>query len=235
MPWEMDMPRTLRNTMMVLLLLFTGGSALLHAQTVSATATLTVNSPNGVVDTGNITVDFNGFLETVNYGQYSSPASLAAALGAMFTRDYNSEFGLYAKAYAPGMGLNVVTFQLTNAYSSSFGPLTITGPSTSFTFSSSGFASSSSSSPAPVITGLEPITGPIGTAVTITGTNFGSTPGTLSFNGRLASVASWSNTAITTTVPSGASTGPVMVTISIGNSNGALFNVPVATGCPVVP
>jgi hypothetical protein len=230
----MDMSRMLRNTVMALLLLLTCSGGHLLAQTVSATATLTVNSPNGVVDTGNITVDFNGFLETVNYGQYSSTASLAAALGAMFTRDYNT-FGLYAKAYAPNTGINVVTFQLTSSYSSSFGALTITGPSTSFTFSSTGFAASSSSSSAPVISGLEPITGPIGTAVTITGTNFGSTPGTLSFNGRPASVASWSNTSITTIVPSGATTGPVTVTISIGNSNGALFNVPVTNNCPVVP
>jgi len=139
------MPRTLRNTVMALLLLLTCGSVPLLAVTVSATAKLTVNSPNGVVDTGNITVDFNGFLETVNYGQYSTPASMAAALGAMFTHDYNA-FGLYAKAGANGplVDPNVVTFQLTNGQT--FGSLNVAGPTTSFSVSpTSGFTAATTS------------------------------------------------------------------------------------------
>jgi len=112
------------------------------------TAKVTVNGTElligGAWDNGNITVDFNGFLETVHYGQYSSNISLASALAAMFTRDYLS-FGLYAKAGANVTDPNVITFQLANG--SGFGPLNVTGPSTSFTFATSGFASSTSGVP----------------------------------------------------------------------------------------
>jgi RHS repeat-associated protein len=115
-----------------------------HATTLAPypTAKVTVNgteqSIGGSWDNGNITIDFNGFLETVHYGQFSNDASLASALAAMFTRDYIS-FGLYAKAGAnSNTDPTVITFQLTNG--DGFGSLNVTGPSTSFTFSTSGFA-----------------------------------------------------------------------------------------------
>ena len=107
------------------------------------TAKVTVNgteqSIGGSWDNGNITIDFNGYLETVHYGQFSSDASLASALAAMFTRDYIS-FGLYAKAGAnSNTDPTVITFQLVNG--SSFGAFNVTGPSTSFTFTPTGFTS----------------------------------------------------------------------------------------------
>ena len=60
--------------------------------------------------------------------------------------------------------------------------------------------------PAPAITSLNPTSGLAGAAVTITGTNFGTTQGasTVKFNGTTATVTSWSNTSIAVTVPSGA-------------------------------
>ncbi|HEY1742945.1 MAG TPA: RHS repeat-associated core domain-containing protein [Granulicella sp.] len=113
------------------------------------TAKVTVNGTEQLIsgswDNANITIDFNGYLETVHYGQYSSDASLASALAAMFTRDYLS-FGLYAKAGAnSNTDPTVITFQLVNG--SSFGPLNVTGPSTSFTFSTTGFAATPSGVP----------------------------------------------------------------------------------------
>jgi len=79
----------------------------------------------------------------------------------------------------------------------------------------------------PGITGLSPASGNAGTSVTITGVNFGSTQGssTVTFNGSAATVTSWSSTSIVTPVPSGASTGNVIVTVSTTASNGAPFAV----------
>jgi len=81
--------------------------------------------------------------------------------------------------------------------------------------------------PAPSISSLSVTTGTIGTAVTISGSNFGSPQGTgtVSFNGVLATIGSWSSTSIQTTVPSTASTGNVIVFASGVNSNGKTFTV----------
>ncbi len=80
---------------------------------------------------------------------------------------------------------------------------------------------------APSITSLSITTGAVGAAVTVTGTNFGSSQGsgTVSFNGTAASVTSWSATSIGVTVPSGATTGNVVVFASGVNSNGSSFTV----------
>src|SRR5437879_6874623 len=79
-------------------------------------------------------------------------------------------------------------------------------------------------SSAPAITSLNPTTGPVGTGVTITGTNFGTT-GTVTFNGTTASTTSWSATSIVASVPSGATTGNVVVTVGGVASNGVNFTV----------
>ena len=81
--------------------------------------------------------------------------------------------------------------------------------------------------PAPSITSLTPNTGAVGTAVTISGTNFGAAQGsnTVTFNGITATVTSWSATSIAVTVPSGATTGNVVVTSGGQASNGVTFTV----------
>ena len=83
------------------------------------------------------------------------------------------------------------------------------------------------STPAPMITSLSPTSGVAGAAVTITGTNFGATQGTstVKFDGTTATVTSWSNTSIAVTVPSGAATGNVVVTVGTQASNGVTFTV----------
>src|SRR6202034_175200 len=80
---------------------------------------------------------------------------------------------------------------------------------------------------APNITSLSPTSGAVGAAVTVTGTNFGSTQGTstVKFNGTAATVTSWSATSIQVTVPSGATTGNVVAFASGVNSNGVAFTV----------
>ncbi len=84
---------------------------------------------------------------------------------------------------------------------------------------------------APIITSVDPPSGPPGTQVTITGNNFGDTRGAgkgksgkgasyVSFNGVAATeYASWSNTRIVCTVPEGATTGPVVVVVNGVESN----------------
>jgi hypothetical protein len=87
----------------------------------------------------------------------------------------------------------------------------------------------------PAITSLSTTSGPAGTQVTITGANFGSSQGsgTVTFNGTAATASSWNSTTIATTVPTGATTGKVVVTVSGVASNGASFTV-TATPVPSV-
>src|SRR5689334_20828953 len=82
----------------------------------------------------------------------------------------------------------------------------------------------------PTVTSLSPTSGPVGTSVTITGTNFGATQGTstVKFNGTTATPTSWSATSIAVPVPSGATTGNVVVTVGGLASNGVSFTVTVA-------
>lgn len=79
----------------------------------------------------------------------------------------------------------------------------------------------------PNILSLSPLSGTVGTSVTITGTNFGSLRGlsTVTFNGITASISSWSDGIIVATVPVGANTGNVVVTVSGFASNGSSFFV----------
>ena len=76
------------------------------------------------------------------------------------------------------------------------------------------FAGCSNSSN-PTIASFTPANGLIGTTVTITGTNFSTTPSgnTVAFNGIAATVVSSTTTQIVTTVPPGATTGPITVTV----------------------
>src|SRR5204862_1008145 len=81
----------------------------------------------------------------------------------------------------------------------------------------------------PSISTLTPTSGPVGTAVTIAGANFGATPGTstVAFNGTLATPTSWSAASLTVPVPSGATTGNVVVTVGGLASNSVPFTVTV--------
>jgi bacillopeptidase F len=72
----------------------------------------------------------------------------------------------------------------------------------------------------PTITGFAPTSGPVGTGVTISGTNFtGATA--VAFNGTSASFTVTSATSIGATVPAGATTGPIRVTTPGGTATSA--------------
>jgi hypothetical protein len=78
----------------------------------------------------------------------------------------------------------------------------------------------------PSISGMTS-SGRVGTAVTITGSAFGTAPGnsTVTFNGVTAQVNSWGGNMIVVTVPAGATTGSVVVTVNSAASNGVAFTV----------
>jgi IPT/TIG domain len=72
----------------------------------------------------------------------------------------------------------------------------------------------------PTITSFTPTAGPVGTSVTITGTNLtGAT--SVKFNGVSATITSNTATQIKTKVPTGATTGPITVTTANGTATSA--------------
>jgi hypothetical protein len=79
----------------------------------------------------------------------------------------------------------------------------------------------------PTITTLSPSSTAVGASVTVTGTNFGATQGTstVTFNGTSATISSWSATSIVVVVPSGATTGNIVVKVSGVASSGSAFTV----------
>jgi hypothetical protein len=82
----------------------------------------------------------------------------------------------------------------------------------------------------PAISSFSPSAGTVGTTVTITGDHFSPTAAknTVTFNGAAALVASSTSTEIVTTVPSGATSGPIYV--KVGNETGTS-----ATAFEVIP
>jgi hypothetical protein len=84
--------------------------------------------------------------------------------------------------------------------------------------------------PAPLIFNISPSSGPIGTSVTISGTNFGMAQGSsvVTFNGVTATPTNWTDNIVVVPVPAGATTGAVVVTVNGLASNGQIFTVGVA-------
>jgi len=87
----------------------------------------------------------------------------------------------------------------------------------------------SAQSPAPAITGVSATTGSVGSQVVIAGTGFGATQGgsTVLLNGAAVTINSWSATSLTITIPSGATSGPLLVSVAPGmdDSNAIRFMV----------
>jgi len=109
--------------------------------------------------------------------------------------------------------------------------LLVFGPLSALTGCNGG--NKSSSTTPPTISSLSPTSGAVGAAVTIAGSGFGASQGssTVTFNGTAAATASaWSATSITVAVPSGATTGNVVVTVGGQASNGVGFTV-ATTAC----
>ena len=86
------------------------------------------------------------------------------------------------------------------------------------------------------ITGFAPTSGPAGTSVTISGTGFSPTPAGngVAFNGVTAPVTSATVTTLIVAVPSGATTGRVVVTVSGSQATSALDYTVAVPGVPTI-
>jgi hypothetical protein len=229
----MLLPR--RKLVLLATALLTAGTANSHAQ-IHPTATLTINGPSGVPPSGSFTVTIDGsggYTETVGEGQYSSAASLASGLAAKFCHDY-IRVGLYAKAGANNnTDPTTITFQLTNGQT--FGAVSFTSNPASFGATSTGFTSANPTSTPPFITAISQSSGVVGTQITISGENLG-TSGTITFGGIAATTTSWSGSPISVTVPAGAESGPIILTTSGIASNGYPFTIsPIVTNLSFSP
>ena len=87
----------------------------------------------------------------------------------------------------------------------------------------------SAGAPAPAITAVSATTGSIGSQVVISGSGFGATQGgsAVLLNGAAVTINSWSDTSITISIPAGATTGPMLVSVapSMNDSNAVRFTV----------
>jgi hypothetical protein len=81
-----------------------------------------------------------------------------------------------------------------------------------------------SASAKPTVTAVDPTSAAVGAIITITGTNFDGVRA-VKIGGMTASFEKVSSTKITATVPSGATTGGVVVTNNVGDSTSAGFTV----------
>jgi hypothetical protein len=87
----------------------------------------------------------------------------------------------------------------------------------------------SAAAPAPVITSVSATTGSIGSQVAISGTGFGASQGSsaVTLNAAPVTVNTWGATSINITIPAGATSGPLVVSVapSMNDSNPVIFTV----------
>jgi hypothetical protein len=88
----------------------------------------------------------------------------------------------------------------------------------------------------PTVASVNPVMGPVNTVVTITGTNFSTTPtdNTVKFNGVAATVSSATATSITVTAPAAGTTGKITVSTANGMGTGPVFTYVVVLPPPTV-
>jgi regulation of enolase protein 1 (concanavalin A-like superfamily) len=195
---------------------------------------ITATVPSGAT-TGNVVVTAAGGVASAgsNFTVVQAPSitSLSPTVGAV-----GAEVAIAGANFGATQGTGSVTFNGTAAAPTSWSASTIAVPvpsgATTGNVIVNAIGGSSNAvaftlASAPNITSLSVTSGVVGTSVTITGTNFGSTEGTgtVSFNGTDATPTSWSAMSIVTTVPTGATTGNVVVSASGVPSNGIGFTV----------
>jgi IPT/TIG domain len=182
-----------------------------------------------IYDSGSVTININGFVEEVFYGQYSTASSIATALVNAFNGANNSPVSaslsgstVYLTAKSVGANTNYPLSTYVDYDSDYFS-------SASFSAAPSGSTLTGGTNSGPSIGSISPASGPVGTSVTITGTNFGGTQGssTVTFNGTTASPTSWNDTQIVAPVPSGATTGSIVITTAGGQATSSTFTVTV--------
>jgi hypothetical protein len=163
----------------------------------------------------------------------STPAvkSVSPAMGAIGIPVY-----IGGKDFGPKQGTSTVTFNGVEATVSSWSNTRIkatvptgsaTGPVVVTTLLGTSDNTKTYTVKPPLLNSVSPVKGAIGATVTISGKYFGPTQGTSTviFNGVAATVSTWSDTRIKCTVPVGATTGPVLVHTTVGDSGPKTFTV----------
>ncbi len=88
--------------------------------------------------------------------------------------------------------------------------------------------------PAPTISGITPGSGTAGTTVTISGSGFGSSQGTVTFDNIPATIKGWSDGSISVTVPSGLTAGSVNVAVTTTGNQTANVSFTVTVSGPTI-
>jgi hypothetical protein len=178
-------------------------------------------------DTGTVTATINGVSVSFAYGQFSTPAAIASALGALISQKCSMP------VYAHAVG-NTLTFYQKGSNTISSASITSVSSNPSL-FSSNSFQINGGAnwSPAQIVS-LSLTEGPPGVGFAITGTGFGDVQGTVMIGNIAATIVSWSDSYIVVQVPVDASTGEVVVTpnqILFSSLGGLSFQVDDPFGC----
>ena len=180
--------------------------------------------PYGTVVAFDVRTDTNGnSSEPGSEGGTPAPYWVKLVRGGSAFTSYGSPDGVNWKQLGPSQAINMAQ----NAYVG----LAVTSGTNSALASATfdNVSVSSSSTPAPVITNLSATTGDIGSQVVITGSSFGPSQGSsdVRLNGTPVTVNFWSDTSISITIPSGATSGLVVVSVapSMDASNPVSFTV----------
>jgi hypothetical protein len=221
---------------------YSGGNPIGTATPSNGTAVLTISSLAAGVNAITASIAAGGTYPSATsnvidqmVNQLTSTISISniptnAGYGGGFTATYN-----YSGNGSPSVS-SITPSVCTASYSSvsyvSAGTCTLQAsvPATADYAAATGNAQSFTVSP-PTIVSLYPSSGPESTPVMISGLGFGLSPNktTVAFNGILANISSWSNTSIVAEVPTGATTGNVVVTANSITSNGVSFTVQATT------
>ena len=181
----------------------------------ATTGPIAVSAPGGTAtSSGTFTVPSSGSAPTITSFTPTSGAAgtLVTVNGTNFTASAVVEFnGVTGTGFVFKSATKVKAKVPAGATS---GPISVTTASGTAT-SASNFTVPSGGPP--TITSFSPSSGPVGTSVTITGTNFTGTT-VVKFNGVKATFTVNSDTTITATVPAGATTGKIIVKTPLGKA-----------------
>jgi hypothetical protein len=214
----------------------------------SITITGAEQSSGSIWDTGTVTATINGVSVSFTYGQFSTPAAVASALGALISQKCSMA------VYAHAVGNKLTLYQKgTNVLSSATIASTSNNPSVfpnaSFLIGGvvsislpqiTGITFDSLDNPIPAGNIASSLSGPPQVGFIILGNNFGPNDNDVNtyvtLNGQLLNTTSWSNNAIWVQVPANFSIGgpySLVVTVAgLSSTSGATFQVATPVACP---
>jgi hypothetical protein len=194
----------------------------LSAGPVNVVVTVGGNSSNTVVFTLQITGTISGTVTNLANGTAINGANVGLYLGGVLQSSTTTgSNGAYSFSNL-SPGTYSLTFSATGFSTASISTIPV---------QAGGTATENIALSTPSITTLSPSSGPVGTAVTISGNSFGALQGAsgVTFAGTAAAPTSWSNGSIAVQVPSGAGSGAVVVSVGGASSNGVTFTVGTST------